>query len=198
MLDEFVQAFHDYDNDGEDMISNLRNGAVVENALAIMQEKGFSNQRRSRHRLTPGTVKFAAFHVLSLEGSNGLTILEVAEKIHLTARPRSPESLQQLVEVARNPTTNPTTFFAIFAGEDNTRQAIEQKAPGLYATSREDYNIVESVESYPAEWYRMCELPGANDAACAHYVLQLQQSGLLKGDDLSNRFFCCLTVNFLL
>ncbi|KAF5959207.1 hypothetical protein HYC85_000416, partial [Camellia sinensis] len=42
-------------------------------------------------------------------------------------------------------------------------------------------------------WYRICELAGANDAACAHYVLQLQQSGLLKGDDLSDRFFRCLT-----
>ncbi|KAL0320102.1 UNVERIFIED_CONTAM: Homeobox-DDT domain protein RLT2 [Sesamum radiatum] len=46
-----------------------------------MQERGFSNPRRSRHRLTPGTVKFAAFHVLSLEGSKGLSILDVADKI---------------------------------------------------------------------------------------------------------------------
>lgn len=45
-----------------------------------------------------------------------------------------------------------------------------------------------------AEWYRICELPGANDAACAHFILQLQQSGLLKGDDTSDRFFRCLTV----
>ncbi|XP_028110206.1 CCR4-NOT transcription complex subunit 1-like [Camellia sinensis] len=44
-----------------------------------------------------------------------------------------------------------------------------------------------------AEWYRICELAGADDAACAHYVLQLQQSGLLKGDDLLDRFFRCLT-----
>lgn len=71
-------------NDGEDIISNLRNGAAVENAFAKMQERGFSNPRRSRHRLTPGTVKFAAFHVLSLEGSQGLTILEVADKIQVT------------------------------------------------------------------------------------------------------------------
>lgn len=46
------------------------------------------------------------------------------------------------------------------------------------------------------EWYRICELPGANDAASAHYVLQLQQSGLLKGDDTSDRFFHRLTVSF--
>jgi hypothetical protein len=70
-------------NDGEDVITNLRNGAAVENAVSIMQERGFSNPRRSRHRLTPGTVKFAAFHVLSLEGSKGLTILEVADKIQV-------------------------------------------------------------------------------------------------------------------
>lgn len=69
--------------DSEDIISNLRSGAAVENAVAIMQEKGLSNPRRSRHRLTPGTVKFAAFHVLSLEGSKGLTILEVADKIQV-------------------------------------------------------------------------------------------------------------------
>lgn len=71
-------------NDGKDIISNLRNGAAVENAFAIMQERGFSNPRRSRHRLTPGTVKFAAFHVLSLEGNKGLTILEVADRIQVT------------------------------------------------------------------------------------------------------------------
>lgn len=71
-------------NDGENIISNLRNGSAVGNAVAIMHEMGLSNLRRSRHRLTPGTVKFAAFHVLSLEGSEGLTILEVADKIQVT------------------------------------------------------------------------------------------------------------------
>ena len=71
-------------NDGEKIVSNLRSGAAVENAFAKMQERGFSNLRRSRHRLTPGTVKFAAFHVLSLEGEKGLTILEVADRIQVT------------------------------------------------------------------------------------------------------------------
>lgn len=68
---------------GEDAIASLRSGMAVENAVAIMQEKGFSNPRRSRHCLTPGTVKFAAFHVLSLEGCKGLTILETADKIQV-------------------------------------------------------------------------------------------------------------------
>ncbi|XP_023003779.1 homeobox-DDT domain protein RLT1-like isoform X1 [Cucurbita maxima] len=66
---------------GEDVVSTLRNGSAAENAFSIMQEKGLLAPRRSRHRLTPGTVKFAAFHVLSLEGSEGLTVLELAEKI---------------------------------------------------------------------------------------------------------------------
>lgn len=70
-------------NNGEDVISTLRNGVAAENAVALMHEKGYSCRRRSRHRLTPGTVKFAAFHVLSLEGSKGLTILEVADKIQV-------------------------------------------------------------------------------------------------------------------
>lgn len=49
-----------------------------------------------------------------------------------------------------------------------------------------------------AEWYRICELPGANDAACTHYILQLHQNGLLKGDDITDRFFRILTVSFIL
>ncbi|XP_027159398.1 homeobox-DDT domain protein RLT1 isoform X1 [Coffea eugenioides] len=65
----------------EDIVSTLRNGSAAENAVAIMQEKGFSLQRKSRHRLTPGTVKFAAYHVLALEGSKGLNVLELADKI---------------------------------------------------------------------------------------------------------------------
>lgn len=67
----------------EDIVSTLRNGSAAVNAVALMKGKGFSLSRRSRHRLTPGTVKFAVFHVLSLEGSKGLTILELADKIQV-------------------------------------------------------------------------------------------------------------------
>ncbi|CAE5958735.1 unnamed protein product [Arabidopsis arenosa] len=65
----------------EDIISTIRNGSAAESAFASMREKGLLAPRKSRHRLTPGTVKFAAFHVLSLEGSKGLTVLELADKI---------------------------------------------------------------------------------------------------------------------
>ena len=68
----------------EDVVSTIRNGSAAENAFALMREKGLLLPRRSRHRLTPGTVKFAAFHVLSLEGSKGLTVLELADKIQVS------------------------------------------------------------------------------------------------------------------
>ncbi|XP_017227642.1 homeobox-DDT domain protein RLT1 isoform X2 [Daucus carota subsp. sativus] len=81
---ESTEPKHMHDNEVkscEDIVSMLRNGSAVENAVAVMQEKGSSLQRRSRHRLTPGTVKFAAYHVLCLEGGKGQTVLELAEKI---------------------------------------------------------------------------------------------------------------------
>ncbi|CAH8355421.1 unnamed protein product [Eruca vesicaria subsp. sativa] len=65
----------------EDIISTIRSGSAAETAFASMLEKGLLAPRKSRHRLTPGTVKFAALHVLSLEGSKGLTLLELADKI---------------------------------------------------------------------------------------------------------------------
>ncbi|XP_009781785.1 homeobox-DDT domain protein RLT1 isoform X1 [Nicotiana sylvestris] len=65
----------------EDVVSTLRSGSAAEKAVAIMQEKGFMSQRKSRHRLTPGTVKFAAYHVLALEGDKGLNVLDIAERI---------------------------------------------------------------------------------------------------------------------
>ncbi|KAL3616494.1 hypothetical protein CASFOL_039884 [Castilleja foliolosa] len=118
----------------------------------------------------------------------------------LAARPGSPESLQQLVEIAKNP-ANAATLSSVAVGkEDTTRTSKDKKATGPSATSTEDYNAMELVDSDPAgfheqvselfaEWYRICELPGANDAACARYVLNLQQRGLLKGDETSDRFF---------
>lgn len=67
----------------ENAVSILRSGAAAASAVALMQGKGVGHLRRCRYRLTPGTVKYAAFHVLSLEGSKGLTILEVADRIQV-------------------------------------------------------------------------------------------------------------------
>ncbi|CAA2960415.1 homeobox-DDT domain RLT2-like [Olea europaea subsp. europaea] len=105
-------------NDGTDVISNLRNGVAAEKAVAIMQERGLSNPRRSRHRLTPGTVKFAAFHVLSLEGSKGLTILEVADKIQKSG--------------LRDLTTSKTPEASISAALSRDIKLFERTAPSTY------------------------------------------------------------------
>ncbi|CAN1844627.1 Homeobox-DDT domain protein RLT2 [Linum perenne] len=105
-------------NDGKDVISNLRNGAAVENAVAIMHERGFSNPRRSRHRLTPGTVKYAAFHILSVEGSNGLSILDVAEKIQKSG--------------LRDLSTSKTPEASIAAALSRDTKLFERTAPSTY------------------------------------------------------------------
>ncbi|WOL11018.1 hypothetical protein Cni_G19779 [Canna indica] len=105
-------------NDGADVISTLRNGSAVENAVALMQERGYTNRRRSRHRLTPGTVKFAAFHVLSLEGSRGLTILEVADKIQKSG--------------LRDLTTSKTPEASIAAALSRDTKLFERTAPSTY------------------------------------------------------------------
>ncbi|KAJ4954224.1 hypothetical protein NE237_031056 [Protea cynaroides] len=123
----------------------------------------------------------------------------------LAMRPGSPESLQQLVDIARNPAANSAALSGLTVGkEDKARQAREKKSPGLSMAIREDYTSAESLAADPAgfreqvtvlfgEWCRICELPGANDAAYTHYISQLQQTGLLKGDDMSDRFFRILT-----
>ncbi|PIA31231.1 hypothetical protein AQUCO_05100028v1 [Aquilegia coerulea] len=115
------RAYYRDDNeghDGEDIVCTLRNGVAAENALAVMQEKGFSQPRKSRHRLTPGTVKFAAFHVLSLEGSKGLTILEVADKIQKSG--------------LRDLTTSKTPEASIAAALSRDGNLFERTAPSTY------------------------------------------------------------------
>lgn len=102
----------------EDIISVLRNGSAAENAVAIMQEKGFPLQRRSRHRLTPGTVKFAAYHVLSLEGNKGLTVLELAHKIQKSG--------------LRDLTTSKTPEASISVALSRDALLFERTAPSTY------------------------------------------------------------------
>ncbi|KAJ4727200.1 putative Ccr4-not transcription complex [Melia azedarach] len=122
----------------------------------------------------------------------------------LAAKPGSPESLQQLIEIVRNPSNVNASSGATTGKEDKARQSKDKKAPGHPMANREDYNVTESMDPDPAgfhdqvsmlfaEWYQICELPGTNDAACTRYVVQLHQNGLLKGDDMTDRFFRRLT-----
>ncbi|KAK4372034.1 hypothetical protein RND71_007418 [Anisodus tanguticus] len=123
----------------------------------------------------------------------------------IAARPGSPESLQLLVEIAKNPAANAAALSGVtFGKEDSNKQSRDKKISVSATGAREDYGVSEYVEPDPAgfreqvsmlfaEWYRICEIPGANDATHAHYILQLNQSGLLKGDETSDRFFRRLT-----
>ncbi|KAK7246453.1 hypothetical protein RIF29_41321 [Crotalaria pallida] len=121
---------------GEDIISTLRNGSAAESAVAKMHERGLLGPRRSRHRLTPGTVKFAAFHVLSLEGSKGLTVLELAEKIQKSG--------------LRDLTTSKTPEASISVALTRDTKLFERIAPSTYcvrAAFRQDPADAESILS---------------------------------------------------
>ncbi|PON60635.1 Octamer-binding transcription factor [Trema orientale] len=120
----------------QDVISTLRSGSAAENAFAIMQEKGLLLPRRSRHRLTPGTVKFAAFHVLSLEGSKGLTVLELADKIQKSG--------------LRDLTTSRTPEASISVALTRDAKLFERIAPSTYrvrAAYRKDPADAEAILS---------------------------------------------------
>ncbi|XP_026420944.1 homeobox-DDT domain protein RLT2-like isoform X1 [Papaver somniferum] len=137
------QSFFRDENEGhdcEDIVSTLRNGAAAVSAAAVMQEKGLSQPRRSRHRLTPGTVKFAAFHVLSLEGSKGLSILEVADKIQKSG--------------LRDLTTSKTPEASIAAALSRDSHLFERTAPSTYCVReafRKDPNDADAILSAARE-----------------------------------------------
>ncbi|KAF9672382.1 hypothetical protein SADUNF_Sadunf11G0036000 [Salix dunnii] len=120
--------------DCEDIVSIIRNGSAAENAFALMREKGLLLPRRSRHRLTPGTVKFAAFHVLSLEGSKGLTVLELADKIQKSG--------------LRDLTTSKTPEASISVALTRDQKLFERIAPSTYcarAAFRKDPADAEAI-----------------------------------------------------
>ncbi|KAJ9136123.1 hypothetical protein P3X46_033231 [Hevea brasiliensis] len=130
----------------EDTISTLRNGSAAENAFSLMRERGLLLPRRSRHRLTPGTVKFAAFHVLSLEGSKGLTVLELADKIQKSG--------------LRDLTTSKTPEASISVALTRDQKLFERIAPSTYclrAAYRKDPADAEAILSAARKKIRIFE-----------------------------------------
>ncbi|XP_019058124.1 PREDICTED: CCR4-NOT transcription complex subunit 1 isoform X2 [Tarenaya hassleriana] len=123
----------------------------------------------------------------------------------LAAKPGSPESLQHLIDMIRNPVASSASLSSAAIGiENGARQSKDEKTTANATTTGDESTIMELVERDPdgfrgqvsllfENWYKICELPGANDAACTRYVIQLHQSGLLKGDDLTESFFRILT-----
>ncbi|GAV60333.1 Homeobox domain-containing protein/DDT domain-containing protein [Cephalotus follicularis] len=141
----------------EDVISALRNGSAAENTFTLMREKGMLLPRRSRHRLTPGTVKFAAFHVLSLEGGEGLTVIELADKIQKSG--------------LRDLTTSKTPEASISVALTRDAKLFERVAPSTYcvrAAYRKDPADAESILAAARKKIRIFEngfvSAGADDA----------------------------------
>ncbi|CAK9170360.1 unnamed protein product [Ilex paraguariensis] len=69
----------------------------------------------------------------------------------LAPGPGSPESLQQLVEIARNPTASAAALSGITVGkEDTNAQSRNEKATGQSLAGWEDYDIADLFEPDPA------------------------------------------------
>ncbi|VFQ85948.1 unnamed protein product [Cuscuta campestris] len=123
----------------------------------------------------------------------------------LAARSGSPDSLRHLIEIVKNSSVNTAALSGLMSGKEESTQQLKDKKTVLLLPVGRDDTYSESVEPDPtafqeqvsmlfAEWYRICELPGASESVYAQYVTQLRQSGLLKGDDSSDRFFRQLMV----
>uniref|UniRef100_A0A0D9XMB8 CCR4-Not complex component Not1 C-terminal domain-containing protein n=1 Tax=Leersia perrieri TaxID=77586 RepID=A0A0D9XMB8_9ORYZ len=115
--------------------------------------------------------EFAISLVQTLITQESISISEVYNVVDalskLAIRPSSPESLQQLIEIARS--------FAAMKDE-NIRLSRDKKVAVSFS-----------------EWCNICDHPTMGDSAYTHYIVQHQQDGLLKGDELTDRFFHILT-----
>ncbi|KAE8699711.1 transcription factor UNE10-like [Hibiscus syriacus] len=130
-------------------------------------------------------------------------LVDVLAKV--ASKSGSPESLQHLIEMIRNPSSSMAVLSTVSVGkEDKVRQSRDKKAPGLVPANREDNSNIEALEPDPAgfkeqvsmlfaEWCQIYEHLGANDGPCNHFIVQLHQNGLLKGDDMTERFFRNIT-----
>ncbi|CAL5366920.1 unnamed protein product [Camellia sinensis] len=141
-------------------------------------------------------------------------LIDVLAKV--ATRPGASDSLQQLVETARNPAANAAVLSGFSLGKDDkAKPSIEKKgSDNATILTREEYINADSgaaddpasfhdqVSTLFAEWYKIYELHGTNEATCTRFLSQLQQSGYFNGDDMSDRFFhhlmelsvtCCLS-----
>ncbi|CAI0408031.1 unnamed protein product [Linum tenue] len=161
----------------EETVSTLRNGLAAENAFALMREKGLLNPRKSRHRLTPGTVKFAAFHVLSLEGSEGLNVLELADKIQVSFSTVVPfYSLCICPDICpvlqksglRDLSTSRTPEASISVALTRDQKLFERVAPSTYCVRTP---------------YRKDPADGEEIIAAARRKIQVFENGFLGGEE---------------
>ncbi|XP_034575639.1 uncharacterized protein [Setaria viridis] len=99
-------------------------------------------------------------------------VVDVLSK--LATRPGSPDSLQHLIEIARSTFNNTANYAA--AKDEKVIQSRDKKVAVLFS-----------------EWCQICDHPAMGDSVYNNYIVQLQQNGLLKGDDVTDRFFISLT-----
>ncbi|CAM6014740.1 unnamed protein product [Sphagnum balticum] len=153
-------------------------------------------------------VEFAAYLVKTCviddAGVSNTEFYNVIEALgKLAARPGSPESLQQLVEIAKSTSSASGQGSASTGKDDKSRLTKDKKLlSNRNAGLRDDGKVGsrDMAAGDPAglrdqvavlfdEWARICDGPGSNDKAYAIYLSQLQHLGMLKGDDFSDRFF---------
>ncbi|XP_008658992.1 CCR4-NOT transcription complex subunit 1 isoform X2 [Zea mays] len=104
--------------------------------------------------------------------------------------PGSPESLQQLIGIARNNVSTPTGFVVIGKEEKVLAAQVNKEESIANETTLIDPNQVAVLFS---EWCQICSHVNASDAIYSRFVTQLEQDSLLNGDDISERFFHILT-----
>ncbi|XP_031484449.1 uncharacterized protein LOC116253657 isoform X2 [Nymphaea colorata] len=139
---------------------------------------------------------------LGVSASEFQSLLDALGK--LSMRTGLPESLQQLVEIARNPSNAASQPTVVSGSVDKAKFIRDKKVQplsravasreGTYSTTTESVAadsaaFREQVAYLFTEWGRICESPGSNEAAYLSYLSQLQQRGILKGDDVSDSFF---------
>ncbi|RCV47021.1 hypothetical protein SETIT_9G577600v2 [Setaria italica] len=145
--------------------------------------------------------EFAMSLVQTLITQDSVSISELYNVVDalskLARRPGSPESLQQLIETARN-NVNTTAGFVV--GKDEKVRLSKDKKVLTTRANKEESTANETTMVDPnqvailfSEWCQMCDHLSASDVAYSRFVTQLQQDGLLNGDDISERFFRILT-----
>ncbi|KAJ1296292.1 hypothetical protein BS78_01G288700 [Paspalum vaginatum] len=142
--------------------------------------------------------------LVTQESSSVSELFNVVDALSkLAVRPGSPDSLQHLIEIARSSLNNSANYATskdekvilsrdkkVLSGRPFMNNE-EDNADGISVANAADFS--EKVGTLYSEWLQISDHPAIGDSVYARYIAQLQQNGLLKGDDLTDRFFHSLT-----
>ncbi|CAK9174200.1 unnamed protein product, partial [Ilex paraguariensis] len=143
-----------YSDEGQKFDKDITVGLIRSELLNLAEYNVHMTKLLDAGRNKAAT-EFSISLIQSLVINDSRAILELHNLVDalakLAARPGSPESLQQLVEIARNPTAGATALSSITVGKKDTNaQSRNEKATGQSLPSREDYNVADSFEPDPA------------------------------------------------